>query len=794
LTGSLLRKTRKEICGQKGKVLSSMTLVFIAVLSYVMFSAMMPMMRVSIDKMYETYAAPDMMAVAYSVPREHISNITDIEGVEAFTSRYHVFGEIAYSEDEENPADLYGVDPLAPPDVFKLLIDEGDYLDPSDNSSTLIEKSFAEAHGIELGSTFNISVFGEKLELKAVGIVVSLEHMFPHRNPKQLIYAPSRVSFAAIAPVWLDMSILQELSYTGVGEKDVVNEILVKFDEGVDIDTVINSVLDAISPYPIVTTLTTADLRSSELQRFEVADEFILLFAGVIFAVAAFVVYTTVRRIVEFNSRHIGITKSLGYSTSEIQKSYLLVLGGFAFITSLLALPLGEPGGRAILQSFATRYSMEILLGATDPSVYVIAIIAGPLTVLLSAYFPIRKIARYEPIRAIRGWMMEKGYVEETLLEKIGRKIGVQGYGFKFVVRGMSLNKTRTILMILGIALAAAIASMGTLMVTGFNRSISVYMDQYEHWDILIDFKEPMNSTEIENLIDQMEGIADYEPYLKLSTNAIISDRPQIVSLLGLNELGKLHEFNLESGRTIEHPHEVLVDITISNMLGVGQDDTINFTIGDTSRVFTIVGVVNSPMNVFYISLNEITEILGIEMISGLFVETEQNVDAEIAADMIFSQDEVENVMTIADATSGVLSEEQGTAVAIGMVGVAMALLLAVVWNIVSISVGEKIPELAQLEAMGWSRNILTRLLFIELSIVTIFGIILSIPFSIAISFLFDGFMKTFIPFYVTAFEISPFLIVIVVTFLTSIIASLPAVRKLRRIVIDVVIRDCLLT
>ena len=81
MTGSLLRKTRKEILSQRGKVFSSMTLVFIAVLSYVMFSAMMPMMRVSIDNMYETYAAPDMMAVAYSVPREHISNITDIEGV-----------------------------------------------------------------------------------------------------------------------------------------------------------------------------------------------------------------------------------------------------------------------------------------------------------------------------------------------------------------------------------------------------------------------------------------------------------------------------------------------------------------------------------------------------------------------------------------------------------------------------------------------------------------------------------------------------------------------------------------
>ncbi|MFX0107978.1 MAG: ABC transporter permease, partial [Candidatus Hodarchaeota archaeon] len=456
MAGTLLRKTRKEIFSQRGKVVSSMFLVFIAVFSYVMFSSMMPMMRETIDKTYETYAAPDFMAVSYSVPRDHISGIGDIEGVEAFTSRYHVFGEISCSDNEENSADLYGVDATTPPDVFKLLLSEGNYLDPEENRSALIEQSFATSHSIELGASITVSVFGEDFEVEVVGIVVSLEHLFPHRNPKQLIYAPSRAAFSDIAPIWLDISVLQEFAYTGFGEKDVVNEVLVKFEEGYDFDIVAEAVIDIISPYPLVTTLSTAELRSAELQRFEIADEFILFFAGIIFAVAAFVVYTTVRRIVEFNSRHIGITKSLGYTNSEIQFSYLLLLGGLALAASLIALPLGEPSGRAILQSFAIVYSLEIHMGVVSPAVYIFATIAGPATVLLSAYFPVRRISGYEPIRAIRGWLMEKGYVGETLLEKIGRKLGVRGYGFKFVARGISLNKTRAVLMIIGIALAAS--------------------------------------------------------------------------------------------------------------------------------------------------------------------------------------------------------------------------------------------------------------------------------------------------------------------------------------------------
>ncbi|MGY5874389.1 MAG: ABC transporter permease [Candidatus Thorarchaeota archaeon] len=794
MSGTLLRKTRKEILSQKGKVISSMSLVFIAVLSLVMFTAMMPMMRATIDNTYEIYAAPDVMAVAYSVPRDHVSGIGDIEGVEAFTSRYHVFGDISYSGGEESPADLYGVDPNTPPEVFKLLIDDGNYLNPTDNSTALVEKSFAVNHGLEIGSHLTLSVFGEEFELEVVGIVVSLEHLFPHRNPKQLIYAPSRASFASIAPVWLDMSVLQEFAYTGVGEKDVINEILAKFEGGYDIKVLTDSVLEAIDPYPLVTTLVTADLRGDELQRFAIADDFIVLFAGIIFLVAAFVVYTTVKRIVEYNSRHIGITKSLGYSNSEIQRAYLLILGGFAVVATLLALPLGEPAGKGILQSFATAYSMEIQLGVMDPSVYIVATIAGPLTVLISAYFPVRKIVGYEPIRAIRGWMMEKGYVGETLLEKIGKRVGIRGYGFKFVVRGMSLNKTRAILMIIGIGMGAAVASMGTIMTSSFNSSVAAYMDQNEHWDLLIDFKQPMNSSQVEEFVTQVDDITSYEPYLKLGANVIVSDRPQITSLLCLNTSGRLHDFNLESGRTFEDVQEAIVDVTIAEMLGVGQGDTINFTIGDTSKLFTIVGVVSSPMNVFYISLDEMTEMLGVEMISGLFLEIEEDAIPETVADSVFGLDEVENSMTINEATSGVVSDEQSAAVAIGMAGLAMALLLAVVWNIVSISVGEKIPELAQLEAIGWSRNLLTRLLFIELSIVTLLGILLSIPFAQGISLVFGPFLRTFIPFYIASFDVTSFLTVLVITLITSFIAALPAVRKLRRIDIDTVIRDRMMT
>ncbi len=751
-------------------------------------------MRASLDATYEAYASPDFMAVAYAVPREHIAGIKDIEGVEGVTSRYHVFGEVSYDGHDKNPADVYGIDPNSPPDVFKLILSEGTYLDPSNNHTILVERSFASSNGLVVGSDLILKVFGSDFEVEVVGIVNSIEHLLPHRNPKQLINAPSRATFSSIAPLWIDISVLQDFVYDGSGEKDVVNEILVRFVPGYNQTVIVNNILSEIDPYPIVTTLEKNDLRSAELQRFEIADEAIVLFSGLIFAVAIFVVYTTVGRIIQSNSRSIGITKSLGYSDAAIQRAYLLWLGAFALITTLIAIPLGEPGGQLFISSILTMYSMEAQVAALSPTIYLIALIVGPSSVLVAAYFPTRRITGYEPIRAIRGWMMEKGYVGEPILEKIGEKVGISGYGFKYVARSMSLNKSRAALLIIGISLGAGVAFMGTTIVTGYNTSIAAYMGQYEQWDLLVDFKQPLNTSQVEGLLASIDSIDVYEPYLKLGTTAVVDEESKLVSVLCLNTNGSLHQFNLESGRIVQNTGEVLVDITIADMLGISLNDEVNLTLGNSSVALNVVGIVSSPLNVFYIDFTEAIYYLHQEMISGAFVQIISGSDPNAVADEVFALADVENSMTKLQASSGTLSESQGTAISIGMGAMAMILLLTVVWNIVSISTSERTPELAQLEALGWPRNALTRLLLIEVLIVSCFGIILSIPLGQLFTGFLNEFMKTYIPFYEPSIDLVMVLTIGLLTIFTAIIATIPAARKLRGIDINKVIRERLMT
>jgi ABC-type antimicrobial peptide transport system permease subunit len=116
-----------------------------------------------------------------------------------------------------------------------------------------------------------------------------------------------------------------------------------------------------------------------------------------------------------------------------------------------------------------------------------------------------------------------------------------------------------------------------------------------------------------------------------------------------------------------------------------------------------------------------------------------------------------------------------------------------VIWNIVSISTGERIHELAHLEAIGWSRQSLTRLLLLETAIVTIIGVIFSFPFGLLMTLPFNDYMLAFIPFYYPSIDLTSYIWVGLMTFITTALAAIPSIRRLRSIDTQIIIRERLL-
>lgn len=81
-----------------------------------------------------------------------------------------------------------------------------------------------------------------------------------------------------------------------------------------------------------------------------------------------------------------------------------------------------------------------------------------------------------------------------------------------------------------------------------------------------------------------------------------------------------------------------------------------------------------------------------------------------------------------------------------------------------------------------------------EVLIVSFLGVLLAIPVGQFFTSFIDGFMKIYILFYAPSFDVIMFVSIGLLTVFTAIIATIPAVRKLRRIDIDRVIRERIMT
>ncbi|NWF94612.1 MAG: FtsX-like permease family protein [Candidatus Thorarchaeota archaeon] len=311
---------------------------------------------------------------------------------------------------------------------------------------------------------------------------------------------------------------------------------------------------------------------------------FMDIFAGIILVLASFVVHSTVKRLVESHARHIGVTRALGYTTSEIQRSYLIPLCMMGFVLTLLGTLARIALGPLTSQLFLDSYGLSSVPTQVSIPTVVLALITGPMSVFIAAYVPIRRISGYEPARAIRGLVMQPVTVRSILIERGLRLIGVRGYIVKYVARGLSLNRTRTALMVLGIALGAGLAGAMDLTASNMGSSIDWYMDANEHWDLLVDFERPLSLNEAQSVLSLVQDIDHYEPFLKTGARIEAPSGMRFTSLVCIDMEGALHTLDVVDGSLPDNGTEIAIASQTSMYLHIGLHDLVNLTLGSTTE------------------------------------------------------------------------------------------------------------------------------------------------------------------------------------------------------------------
>jgi ABC-type antimicrobial peptide transport system permease subunit len=411
-----------------------------------------------------------------------------------------------------------------------------------------------------------------------------------------------------------------------------------------------------------------------------------------------------------------------------MQIGYITVFVGVTLIGSIVATLIAIPI-TVLLNAWAFMdWNMAVVWGPVTGDVFVWGFLSGPITALFTAIFPIRRISKLEPVRVIRGLDFEVKPVGRTLLERIAETVSSASYLFRYSARSMSRRKMRTFMICFGITMVSFTCMNTILYIDSIYVSVDMHMEAHSNWDLIVDMRSPVASAQLDNLLQDISGVTSISRFLKVSYFSELGDIGHPFEVLFL-EFNGLQTLDVIEGRDVISSDECVLETRIANSENVEIGHVIEMNIDNSTESFTVVGICESIFLAAFLEYDAAPKIGNDSLLTGAFLSLESGSNYDEISTTLSESVMVESVQSYQEAVSGV----KGLFVLMEvimyfLIVMCVAIVFLVVWTTVNISALERIPELSQLEAIGYDQNSLKRLLYGEVLLISTLGTILSVP------------------------------------------------------------------
>jgi len=470
----------------------------------------------------------------------------------------------------------------------------------------------------------------------------------------------------------------------------------------------------------------------------KIVEDVAKVFPIFFFLVAALVCVTTMNRMVDEQRGQIGTLKSLGYTSWEIMKGYLLYTGLASGIGSIL----GACVGMAVFPKMIWM-GYNIMYGFTDIELVfdwpLAAVVCGAFVAcsLAVTFLSCRSELRQVPAELVRPRTPKAG--KRILLEKIPFIWNRFSFLRKVSARNIFRYKKRMFMMIVGIAGCTA------LLLTGFgiNDSITGLADtqfsEVSLYDAMLSFQGDMTEADQQAFLkqcgDQISGCAFLSMY---SVDAHIGDRTKSVYLVGTDEkdMSPYMRFSL-NGVTQKFPGkgETIINDNLARILGVKTGDTVKFENSAHKTITLKVSGIfyNVIYNYAYVSMDTLRAADGFSSgVNAAYVNFAKGADPYAASAKVASSDYIMAVTVSQQTLDLVAKSLQSMKYIVGLISFcAGALAFIVLYNLTNINIAERIREIATIKVLGFRQWETASYVYRENMVLTIMGTALGIPLGI---------------------------------------------------------------
>jgi len=729
----------------------------------------------SIYHYYDITNFGDIFIEVSRIPKAAIDKLTSIEGIEMAQGRVSKDVPLRVEDSTEKVNVRIVSLPMEENSINSLYTLEGKVLDGSPRTTVVLQQ-FYVGRNMQLKDVITPYIGGREYQLEVVGVVGSPEYIYLMENEQTLLPAPDKFGVIYVSEDFAQMSLGYQGSY---------NEVMVKVnDEYLNrIDSIVDELEDELHRYGVRRVTKREDQLSHSMMMQEV--ESLEAMSGAItfifLMVSAVIINIMLSRMVKKDRTSIGVMKAMGYTNQAILMHYAKYSLSMGVIGSVIGILLSIPISKAFTELYIIFMNIPVFRMKIYYSYFVYGILLTTVFCMGSGLMGARSVLNISPAESMRPEAPKSG--KRIWLENVKSIWNKISFSWKMVIRNILRNKRRAVFLVIGIALTYAITMVPVYMSTIFNVMFDTQYGQFQTMDYSIDFASPMNEKamlEISQLID-LEHI---EQKVELPLELRRGWRKEATSVIALPNNTKLYNFKDKSGFKIQLPERgIILSEILAKALDVKVGDELlikSYFPDKDDKTIVVKGIIRQYLGSnAYMDINQMYDVMDeSDIVTGVLINSNDDVVAKMKDVKNISQ-----IQSVQDMKNSLLEFMDMIIASMGIMLMFGGVLgFAIVYNITTVSINERIMEFSSLRVLGFEKNQIYRLVTRENGLMTIVGILLGVPLGYGMCVGLSTAVSTEI--YSIPILISPSTYIIsgVATVLFVIIAQLATLRKIHNI------------
>ncbi len=713
------RKLWRDLWWMKSQAAAIAMVIVSGVATFVMSVSTLDSLRLTQATYYRDYRFADVFASLKRAPEGLAQRIREIPGVDQVETRVVAsasldipgFADPARGQLTSIPAGGDG-------GLNRLYLRQGRMVDPGRDDEVIVSEPFADAHGFVPGDVFGAVINGRRRDLTIVGIALSPEHIY-QISPGALFPDYKRYGVFWMGRTPLASAYDMEGAFNDVAMTlvpgAVTEEIIVRLDA-------LLATYGGLGAYGRKDQVSHRYLSEEFRQLGTLATLFPVIFLGV----AAFLLNIVLGRLIGIQREQVAVLKAFGYGNAAIGMHYaklvlLIVVAGVAG-----GLAVGAWLGKGLSGIYMEFYRFPYLKYVLRPSVAVTAALVSAAAALLGTLQSVRRAALLPPAQAMRPEPPER--YRETAVEKLGLKRFLSHPG-RMIARNIGRRPVKSLLSVVGIALACAILMVGKFQEDALDFMVDVQFRLAQREDLTVTFTDPTSRGALYEL-RSLEGVQAGEPFRFVPVRLKFRHRRYRTSIQGIEPGGSLHRILDTSLRPVDIPRSgiVLTD-HLGTILDARPGDLVTVEVLEGSRPVRKVPI--AALTKQYVGVSAYMELAALnrllregDAISGAYLAADERLRPAIY-DTLKGMPRVAGTVIREDAIRSFYETMGETLLIFTFINTLLAGTIAfgVVYNSARIALSERSRELASLRVLGYTRGEISYILLGEIFALTLAAI-----------------------------------------------------------------------